>query len=263
MNCDTTRRLLEAHLDHELDVAHDLDVAAHLRTCAACAGLREAAELRRTAIRERLPRYEAPAHLQAKIRAALTVGRARVRPHGGKAAVRRDRAWAFSWPWAGLAAALTCAVAAGFSWGEFRGRQQRLFDEAIAEHVNALAVDHLMDVASTDQHTVKPWFAGKIDFSPPVTDLASEGYPLIGGRLDHLGGRPAAALVYKRRQHAINLFVWSDFGRTIAPRTTTESGYQAESWSADGLNFLAISEVPQTDLARFCALYRSAASATR
>jgi anti-sigma factor RsiW len=256
MDCNTTRRLLDAYLDHELDVAHDLEVGAHLRTCPACAAVRDAAEQRRTALRERLPRFAAPAGLAGRIRAALPASEVPVPPR--MTASPRQRVALSGWWAAGLAAALVCATAGGMRWGEIRARQNLLFDEAIGEHVRSLQVDHLMDVISTDQHTVKPWFAGKIDFSPPVADLAAAGFPLVGGRLDHLAGRPAAALVFKRRQHVINLFVWPAAERPISRRARSAEGYCAESWSFGGLDFLAISEIPEAELADFAAKFRAA-----
>jgi anti-sigma factor RsiW len=113
-----------------------------------------------------------------------------------------------------------------------------------------------MDVVSTDQHTVKPWFIGRLDFSPPVLDLADRGFPLAGGRLERLDGQNAAALIFHRRLHSINLFVWPATKGQVAEGRAGESGFQAESWSQGGLNFLAVSEIPATELADFTAEYR-------
>jgi anti-sigma factor RsiW len=132
-----------------------------------------------------------------------------------------------------------------------------LIDDAISDHVRSLQAQHLTDVASTDQHTVKPWFAGKLDFSPPVVDLASAGFPLTGGRLEHLDGRPAAALVFHRRQHAINLFIWPAGAGVLSPRSTERDGYNATTWSHAGLNFLAVSEIPATELKQFADAFRA------
>lgn len=113
-----------------------------------------------------------------------------------------------------------------------------------------------MDVVSTDQHTVRPWFIGKLDFSPPVSDLADLGYPLVGARLEHLDGRSAAALVYRRRQHAINVFVWPQGTGPAPARQAREDGYNARMWSQGGLNFIAVSEIPGDELEQFAAAFR-------
>jgi anti-sigma factor RsiW len=128
----------------------------------------------------------------------------------------------------------------------------------VAQHVRSLQLDHLTDVTSTDQHTVKPWFAGKLDFSPPVVDLASAGFPLAGGRLDQLDGRPAASLVFHRRQHVINLFIWPASARALASQATRRAGFNVQAWSKDGLNFLAVSELPAEELANFTSTFRAA-----
>ena len=119
-------------------------------------------------------------------------------------------------------------------------------------------VSHLTDVPSSDQHTVKPWFAGKLDFSPPVVDLAAAGFPLAGGRLEHIDGRTAAALVFHRRQHAINVFIWPAITGSVPTRQADRNGYHAESWSQDGLNFLAVSEIPAAELSQFATAFRTA-----
>ncbi|HVS52512.1 MAG TPA: zf-HC2 domain-containing protein [Opitutaceae bacterium] len=252
MDCNETRRLLDADIDGELDLVRHLELEAHLRACPGCARLAENARARGAALRESLPRFTAPPQLAEKIRAALPA------PPAAPVAVepRPAKTYFPIWQVTGLAASLAFAVLVGFRWGDARAHANLLVDEAIADHVRSLQASHLTDVASTDQHTVKPWFAGKLDFSPPVVDLATAGFPLAGGRLEHLDGRPAAALVFHRRQHAINLFIWpadTGIGSTRAGR----NGYNTETWSEARLNFLAVSEIPPAELAEFARIFRA------
>jgi anti-sigma factor RsiW len=154
-----------------------------------------------------------------------------------------------------MAASLAAVLILGYSWGSARARNGLLLDEAVADHVRSLQAGHLMDVVSTDQHTVKPWFNGRLDFSPPVADLADLGFPLAGGRLERLDGQTAAALVFHRRLHSINLFVWSAARGSVPEGLGGKSGYQVKSWSQGGLNFLAVSEIPAAELGQFVESY--------
>jgi anti-sigma factor RsiW len=252
MNCHETHRLLEADVDGELDLVRHLELEEHLRTCPHCAALRASFVARRAALRESLPRFTAPAELAGKVRAAL---------HLEEAPTRTTRPARVSWPiWnvMGIAASLAFALVAGYTWGTAHARGNLLMDEAVSEHIRSLQFNHLSDVASTDQHTVKPWFAGKLDFSPPVMDLADAGFPLVGGRLDHMDGRPAAALVFHRRTHAINLFIWPSARDEVSPRETELNGYHVRSWSQGGFNFLAVSEIPAAELSEFAAAFQAA-----
>ena len=254
MNCHETRGLIDADTDGELDLVRHLELAAHLRTCPDCARLAETARARRTALQGSLPRFTAPPQLAGKIRAALAAEGA---PLAAPVARRSTLFWPF-WNVAGLAASLAFVLLIGFAWGNARARAHLLVQEAVNDHVRSLQASHLTDVTSTDQHTVKPWFAGRIDFAPPVVDLVAAGFPLVGGRLEHLDGRPAAALVFHRRQHAINLFVWPGTTGPVPVRTAGVNGYNTESWAQNGLNFLAVSEIPATELGQFAAAFRAA-----
>jgi anti-sigma factor RsiW len=160
-----------------------------------------------------------------------------------------------SWNWLALAAAIV--FAAIIAWNllprlQQPGADQFLATQLIASHVRSLMANHLSDVASSDQYTLKPWLDAKLDFAPPVMDLSSEGFPLIGGRLDYLDDRPVAALIYQRRKHFINLFVWPaapDAART--PKAITRQGYQLLHWADSDFNYWAVSDVSDNDLQAF------------
>jgi anti-sigma factor RsiW len=260
MDCNETRRLLEADSDGELDLVRHLEIETHLRSCRACASVAAAFQARGTALRTNLPRFTAPAQLAGKLRSAIRAKSHReIEPPSGQRPPSKAKIFSFPLSWlnvTAIAASFAVVLFVGYSVGAARTRGQFVFDEAIASHVRSLQLDHLTDVASTDQHTVKPWFAGKLDFSPPVIDLAAEGYPLTGGRLEHIAHRRAAALVFHRRQHAINLFVWPADATPVVPRHLERDGYGLISFREADLNFLAVSEIAATELDHFVQLYR-------
>jgi anti-sigma factor RsiW len=255
MDCNETRRLLEAATDGELDLVRQLAVEEHLQTCAQCARLAEGLRARRGVLQTSLPRFAASPALAKKIRA--TIGSDEQSARTPIVTAKRNVFFPI-WRVSGLAASLAAALFVGYTWGNGRARTNALVDEAVTDHVRSLQAGHLMDVASTDQHTVKPWFAGKLDFSPPVADLAAAGFPLVGGRLERVAGRDAAALVFRRRQHAINVFIWPARGESTRHLTRERDGYNVVSWSAADLNFLAVSEIPAVELADFAEKYREA-----
>jgi anti-sigma factor RsiW len=254
VDCNDTRPWLDAFVDGELDLVRRLEVEAHLQTCPACAQTMEKLRANRAALRAALPRYAAPPQLLEKIRAALPPAAMTPTP----VAIRPARP---AWVWAclGMAASLAAALWLGFVAGVQHGQVNTLVAEAVADHTRSLMAGHLMDVVSTDQHTVKPWFAGKITYAPPVVDLAGDGFPLVGGRLDQLDQRPVAAIVYQRRKHFINLFVWPATPTSLGEQQTHIQGYEICAWSQDGLNFLAVSEISPSELIEFVQKYRQAA----
>jgi len=208
-----------------------------------------------TALRDELPRFPAPDTLRASVRAGA-------RAEAGRRA-RRRAPW-----WGALAVAASLAlVAFGSRQLALRGAAgEAITNQVLASHVRSLMPGHLTDVLSSDQHTVKPWFNGKLDFSPPVYDFAGAGFPLVGGRLEYVDGRPVAALAYSRRQHVISVFVWpADQGRTARPRATTRQGYHLLHWATPAYAYWVVSDLGLAELGDFVALLQrgdSAAAAT-
>lgn len=239
MNCESARNLEDAFLDDELDASARAQFEEHLAECGACAEEHGRLGELRTGIRNGALYYRAPAQLRDRISAHLR----QVEPGGG------------AWRRVAIAAAILLAVSLAWNAAQLRSRETQLADSVLASHIRSLMGTHLMDVASTDQHTVKPWFNGKLDFSPDVKDFAADGFPLIGGRLDYLNGRAAAALVYRRRQHIINLFTWPAAANP-AGADVSRNGYQAIHWSQGGMEYWAVSDVSAGDLRQFEDLYR-------
>jgi len=259
MSCELTQRFVPGYLDGELDLVRTIEMETHLKSCAACARELESQQALREAVRRGSLAYSAPAALRKSIQSSLRTS---------TATKDADRASAWfallTWRWAAAFAVLVvCSVTAWQLVPALHGpfNNQQLAAEVLASHVRSLEANHLMDVASTDQHTVKPWFDGKLDFSPPVEDLAGDGYPLVGGRLDYLEGREVAALVYQRRKHFINVFVWPD-ANGVSPARALESrqGYNLMRWSRGGFQFWAASDVSAPDLAEFVRLLENRVS---
>jgi anti-sigma factor RsiW len=208
-------------------------------------------------LKTRATRHPAPGTLRANLQAALDAAPAPAVAERAKGGIR-------NWGWlnAGGAFAFGVVLALGVAlgvgpYGPGSGpRSDDLTNEVVASHVRSLMASHLMDVASTDQHTVKPWFNGKVDFSPPVSDFTEQGYPLVGGRLDYLEHRTVAALVYRRHAHPINLFVWPDGGADDKESMASEQGYHVVQWRRNGMRFAAVSDVNAEELKVFVDLVR-------
>ncbi len=248
MACENSEHLLRAYFDGELDLVRSLEFEEHLKTCPRCAGeLREQQALRDSLRTANL--YEpAPDSLRARVRAALP---AEARPQT-VSTTRRPVV-----EWLAIAAAILIAVFLGVkAIPDIGGQKQDLVaEEIVASHIRSLQPGHLMDVESTDQHTVKPWFDGKLDFAPPVVDLATQGFPLVGGRLDYIGRRNVAALVYQRQKHFINVFIWPEEKNSAKPpEVQTIQGYNVVSWSSNAMDYFAVSDLNSTELRQFANL---------
>ncbi|MBS0338194.1 MAG: anti-sigma factor [Proteobacteria bacterium] len=193
--------------------------------------------------------HAAPPRLAARILASLPEDPAEI-PRSG---------WRWNIAWVSSAVAALCVLALGLGmFLTLPNADDRLADDVVAGHVRALMVDHASDVASSDRHTVKPWFAGKLDFSPPVFDLTAQGFALVGGRLDYLDRQPVAALVYRHRQHLINLFVWPAAGD--APlRRIERQGFHLLHWAGGGMNYWAVSDLNADELMQFRLMLEKAA----
>ena len=241
MNHDEVTRLLGAYLDGELDLTTCVELEEHIAGCEACRQKMEAEQELIEVIQSETPRFEPSPFLKTRIRAALKEEKSQAAPFWRRISL----AWLFS----GIAVAALVIVLA---FGPFESRRiPELVQEAVADHVRSLQVSHLMDVASTDQHTVKPWFAGKLDYSPQVINLAPSGYPLIGGRLDVLDNRNVAALIYQRRKHYINLFIWPSRGQSLPGHLYVQNGYHVLGWTKSDMNYLAVSELNEQEFRDF------------
>src|SRR6267143_6660568 len=265
MNCEEATKLMDGYLDGELDPITSQTIEQHLRDCRNCEQTYETHGSLIRAIGNATPYYKAPAELRERIQSSL---REEIAEPPARKVVRdsqvlfrrrqpelRTILLGTPWNWLGLAAAIIFAAIITLNLVprlQRPGADQFLATKLIASHVRSLMANHLTDVASSDQHTVKPWLDTKLDFAPPVVDLSSEGFPLVGGRLDYLDNRPVAALVYQRRKHFINLFVWP--GETGAARPTmamSHQGYQLLHWADPDFNYWAVSDVNANDLQAF------------
>lgn len=247
MNCQDVRLLLHAYLDDELGAADSLAVARHLAECEACMQRLRAYTRLRGDLRNPDLYQAAPAALRARIVSRLP------RPAAAQRSPRRG------WGLALAALAALCVIAVLFAgWQTLQLRRtsgNALVADAVSDHVRSLLPGHLIDVRSTSEHTVKPWFDGRVDFSPQVKDLTAQGFELIGGRLDVLDGRQVAALVYKRHLHTINLFQWPGSG-AAASASRARDGYHVLEWDDAGLRFVAVSSVAEGDLEAFARAFR-------
>lgn len=248
MTCAELETRLHAYLDAELPETAAREVAAHVAHCPHCGPWYEEQRTLRAALRGRLPTLRAPDTLRAGIRRGLRAAQdlEPIRPTA-------------AWRWVAAAAALVLSVGGTWSLARRGGEANAIADEVLASHVRSLMPGHLTDVLSSDQHTVKPWFNGRLDFSPPVPDFAASGFPLIGGRLDYVAGRPVAVLVYGRRQHLIDVMLWpAGSGSRAGPAARTEQGYHLLHWTARDFTYWVVSDLGLGELGDFAARLRLA-----
>ena len=242
--CEMTL-LVQADFDGELDAAQAAALAAHRADCKICQAATESLGRVRQALRDQSPYHRAPDALRARLTAKTAPRRFRFT---GAAGWRRP---AVSFVAGGaIAAAVMLTIVPSGAPG--------LPDQVLAGHLRALEPGHLEDVVSTDQHTVKPWFDGKLDFAPPVKNLAAQGFPLLGGRLDYLGGRRVAAMVYGRAKHVIDLYAWPEAGANTTPTAVERDGYTLIRWRQNGMALWAVSDVESDQLFDFCRRWRAA-----
>jgi anti-sigma factor RsiW len=244
MNCQQARPLIDFYADGELDAAGILELEKHIHDCPACALAWRNAQSLKKALKQDALFFTAPAELRRAIKAEL------------RSQVETKPRWNFqNWNWLTTAttSVATACLALLLTLSLTRpSAEQRLTQEIVSSNIRSLMADHMLDVVSTDQHTVKPWFNGKLDFSPPVKDLAAQGFPLIGGRLDYIGGRSVAALVFHRNKHVINLFIWPLNGKNSkAAAFPSIQGYNVIHWSEAEMTFWAVSDLNEKELMEF------------
>ena len=250
MNCQQTHELIHGYLDNELDLVNTIEIEKHLAECDACARSFHAMRGLQSTLGNAELRFAPPANLERKLRSRLRSEDKTRLP--------------LRWGWLVLAGSLIAAmivIAIGLSIFSRPATDDVLATEIVSSHVRSLMADHLTDVPSSDQHTVKPWFDGKLDFSPPVKDLSQQGFSLNGGRLDYIGNRLVAALVYLRRQHPINLFIWPSSDVTKREKASVTHGYNVIEWSNGGMAYWVVSDLNLAELQQFVQLVQDQAAA--
>ena len=251
MNCQSSQELINGYLDGELDLTRSLEVEQHMNECEICARTYRSQTTLRSSLKNHSLYYAAPEHLKKRIQSSLR-----------KEASSEVAPRAFGWRWLSLAASVAFMLFIGAVVWRFVPRSvspsgdELLAQEIVSEHVRSLQMPgHLTDVLSTDQHTVKPWFDGKVDFAPPVKDFAGQDFRLYGGRLEYLNNRPVATLIYQRRLHYINLFIWpAEQAGSTGELALQRQGYNLVHWTGSGMNFWAISDLNGVELRQFARL---------
>ena len=255
MDCKNAQILIAGYLDRELDPVRSLEIEDHLQGCAVCSQSYKDHQVLSEGLRTGSVYFKAPADLEKRIQRSVR-----------KAAKGESAPGWLSWSWVKMATPLAAAALVLLTLLPFfRGPSPEdiLTQEVVSSHVRSLMANHLADVLSSDQHTVKPWFNGKLDFSPPVVDLASQGFPLVGGRLDYLNNRPVAALIYQRAKHLVNVFVWaSGESSDSGIKAETRQGYHVYHWTRSGMTFWVVSDLEESQLQEFVQLLQNQSPTT-
>jgi anti-sigma factor RsiW len=259
VECRDVRNLLHPFVDGELDLVRRLQIEHHLADCSECADREQGVGQLREALMVTRLRYRAPDALRSKIEKAYAqpsdpAPTSPTRPKTRKSAFLVATA-------AGVVLLVASTIATGVLFPR-SDSEERLVAQVVAGHIRSLQVAHATDVASSDRHTVKPWFLGKVDFSPHVPDLLPHGYVLSGGRLDYLVDHPVAALVYRRREHLINVFTWTiaDSQDEPAVRSLHRQGFHIRHWRQSGMAYWAISDLNPQELDEFTRLFQEFAT---
>lgn len=242
MNCQEVRTLIDGYVDGELDPIRNREVEQHFRSCPACSSVFNSHQALRRALRTGALYRTAPPALRNRVRSSFK-----------PAPTRKSLMGLPQWRWAAVAASLALVSVLTWRVALFLPTERaddRLIQEVTASHVRSLMVAHLVDIPSSDRHVVKPWFTGKLDFAPSVADLTEQGFLLVGGRLDYMNGRAVAGLVYKRREHVINVFLWPS-AATVETRSLAHQGYHLVCWTQSGMTYWAISDLNSRELQEF------------
>lgn len=250
MKCASARNLIEPHLDGELNPDLQARIQDHLAACDPCNEAFSRLRELQTNIRTQLPHYDAPAHFRERVLESLR----EVAKHG--AADGGGTRWSLPWRWMAIAASALLAVSVAGNVTLFQARSGGLdivTQNVLSSHVRSLIGTHLLDVPSSDQHTVKPWFNGRLDYAPPVEDLAASGFTLVGGRLDYVGHRRVAVLTYHYHKHVLDVYVFpeTDPGAESPASTLVRDGYSLARWHDDGMVWWAITDAAPDSLAAF------------
>jgi anti-sigma factor RsiW len=248
MTPETARVLLHAFIDGELDAASTIEMEAQIEASPALRQEWARLSALQMSVQTLATRFNAPPRLTNRVFAALPVTQPEEIPSGIP-----------SW-WRTLAIGTTVTAMALLVWSlssnfVWRGNNAALLEEVVSAHVRSLMADHLTDLTSAERHSVKPWLSNRLDFAPPVHDLANEGFSLVGGRLDYVGGKSAAAIVYRHRQHLINVFVWPSAESNDSPiRISNHRGYNSTSFESGGMSYWTVSDLNIDDLRKLTTL---------